>query len=287
MKNYERDSRIVVLFPIFALVFRAPPFGKWDAFPQLLGLRSGATLRRGNLWRDAMTRRWVFYLAINILVSAATMLGVLALWDRSRQPAPMIAPTLAATMTGLPSVTPSIAPSPTPHRYLVKSGDTLGSIAVQYGVSIETLMTMNPQIEDPNTLMPGMELILPTPEATVAPGANYPTITPGGDAVFPWPILVAVLSPGKLPEEALRITNAGASIQLQGWKIRAGTGEEFTFGDFHLVTAGAVMIHTAAGKDSPVDLYWGLTEPLWKAGAEVMLVDSAGNVRSVLVIPSD
>jgi hypothetical protein len=96
--------------------------------------------------------------------------------------------------------------------------------------------------------------------------------------------LVAVLSPGKLHDEALRITNAGATIQLRGWKIEASRGDSYTFGNFNLVTGGAVMIHSSAGLDSPVDLFWGRTEPLWKAGDEVLLLDAAGNVRSVLVI---
>lgn len=49
-----------------------------------------------------------------------------------------------------------------PENYVVKAGDTLGTIAEAYGVSIEVIMAAN-QLSDPNRLDVGQELIIPVP----------------------------------------------------------------------------------------------------------------------------
>lgn len=232
-----------------------------------------------------MARRWIFYLAINILVSAATMLGVLALWDRAQRPAVMVAPTLAMTYTAAPTFTPTFPPTATPHVYVVQAGDVLGSIAVKVNVDVDTLVRIN-NISDPNALQPGDTLILPTPEPVSTQVVAHPTVTPAADEKTPWPALVAVLSPGKLDNEELRIANMGPTINMKGWKIRTPKGEEYTFGDFSLVTGGAVMIHSTTGKDSPIDRFWGAAAALWQVGDEVLLLDASGNVRSTFIIPA-
>jgi LysM repeat protein len=232
-----------------------------------------------------MARRWIFYLAINILVSAATMLGVLALWDRAQRPAPMVAPTLAVAYTNAPTSTPTFPPTTTPHVYIVQAGDVLGAIAVKVNVDVETLITLN-NISNPDALQPGDTLILPTPEPQTTPTTVHPTVTPAADEKTPWPALVAVISPGNLGSEALRIANMGPTINMKGWKIRTPKGQEYVFGDFSLVTGGAVMIHSASGKDSPIDRYWSFAAALWQAGDEVLLLDAVGNVRSVFIIPA-
>ena len=49
--------------------------------------------------------------------------------------------------------------------YEVKSGDTLGSIALEYGLSLEELIAMNESLEDENsTIRPGDEFIVTVPE---------------------------------------------------------------------------------------------------------------------------
>ena len=57
---------------------------------------------------------------------------------------------------------PTPTPSPTPRIYIVQSGDTLGGIAAQFGVSIEALANRN-GIEKPEYLQTGAKLIIPTP----------------------------------------------------------------------------------------------------------------------------
>ena len=110
-----------------------------------------------------MAKRWIFYLALNIFVSAATMLAVLYLWNRSQQAAPAVltTPTLQLPHGDIP-VLPTVETTPTPFLYTVKSGDTLGSIAEQFGVGIDELIALN-NIEDPNWLEPGMTSHHPRP----------------------------------------------------------------------------------------------------------------------------
>jgi LysM repeat protein len=51
------------------------------------------------------------------------------------------------------------APVPLPATYTVKTGDTLGAIAEQTGVSVERLQELNPQL-DPQALVSGQMITL-------------------------------------------------------------------------------------------------------------------------------
>jgi LysM repeat protein len=231
-----------------------------------------------------MARRWIFYLVINVLVSAATILVVLYLWDRSKQPAPVSVATLATPLEDPGTRTPSPQPTVTPYMYLVKPGDTLGSIAQDFGVDLDELAAYN-NIVDVDVLDPGMRLIIPPGSRVVSAASRFPTVTPQQKEAFPWPVIEAVLSPGDLEHEEAHIKNSGPPAILTGWKIRTAKGVEYNFKDFSLVTQGAVFVHTGEGVDTSIDLYWGSTEPVWNSGDEAFLLDSQGNLRSVFLIP--
>ncbi|MBI5841788.1 MAG: LysM peptidoglycan-binding domain-containing protein [Chloroflexi bacterium] len=74
---------------------------------------------------------------------------------------------------------------PTPRQdvdqYVVQAGDTLGSIAQRYGISMDALMQMN-GISDPNLLEVGVTLDIPAPE----PGSVGPSfkIIPNSELVY-------------------------------------------------------------------------------------------------------
>ena len=232
-----------------------------------------------------MTRRWIFYLALNVLVSAATMLAVLYVWNRSQQPAAVAAltPTLQFPHGNVPPL-PTVETTATPFLYTVRPGDTLGKIAEQFGVSIDELVALN-NIEDPDWLEPGIQLIIPARAAVGAPVSSRATVTPQEGEAAPWPEIDSVVSPGNMFLEAVRIANPGANAVLTGWKLRAPTGAEYVFGEFSLVAQGAVLVHTAEGIDTSIDLYWNLKETLWHSGDEILLLDALGNLRSAYVIP--
>jgi LysM repeat protein len=231
-----------------------------------------------------MARRWVLYLVLNVLISAATMLIVLVLWDQSKQPQAVAVPTLDATAAHAVTGIPSEQPSPTPYMYTVRPGDTLSSIARDFGVDMDELAAVN-GILDVNVLDPGMRLVVPASARLVEAASRFPTITPQADEPFPWPILNEVQNAGMVELEVIWIENLGPTADLTGWKIRNKNGAEYTFGSFTLVTRGGVGVHSGTGVDSSIDLYWGSADPLWASGDEAFLVDSQGNLRSVFLIP--
>jgi hypothetical protein len=232
-----------------------------------------------------MARRWIFYLALNILVSAATMLTVLYFWNRSHQTAEVVLPTQAVQNPhGEIPPLPTVDVTPTPILYTVKPGDTLGKIAEQFGVTIDELVAIN-HLDNPDWLEPGMQLIIPARAGSGSPVSSNPTVTPQEEEAFPWPYIKSVVSPGNLFLEAVRITNPGANAVLTGWKLRAPSGAEYAFEEFSLVAQGAVLVHTAEGIDTSIDLYWNLKDSLWHSGDEVLLLDPMGNLRSTYRIP--
>jgi len=47
--------------------------------------------------------------------------------------------------------------------YVVRSGDTLRRIAGRFGVSIPAILAANPQVLDPNLIVTGQVLGIPSP----------------------------------------------------------------------------------------------------------------------------
>src|SRR3990170_7577312 len=126
------------------------------------------------------TRRLMFYLIVNALVSASATLAVLWLWDRAHSPPRTVVatpvtqvssgPTAAAPTAGAqPSPIP---PTPTLTVYVVQSGDPLGSIAEQFDVPVEDIMKAN-GLTEPDVLDVGQALVIPVG------GFVFPTATPG------------------------------------------------------------------------------------------------------------
>ena len=67
-------------------------------------------------------------------------------------------------------------------EHTVRRGDTLWAIARQNGVSLQALIAANPQIANPNLIIPGQTVHLPggRPGGSVAPGAAPAPVAPGG-----------------------------------------------------------------------------------------------------------
>ena len=57
---------------------------------------------------------------------------------------------------------PSAVPPCTGQLYTVQQGDTLFSIAQRFGVSLQALIAANPQITDPNVIVPGQVICIPS-----------------------------------------------------------------------------------------------------------------------------
>lgn len=244
-------------------------------------------------------KRLGFYLLLNVIVSACTMLGVLWIWDRTHKEEPV--PDLAQVnpLETSPTITPFIQPAtatptpePTKHleTYEVQFGETLGEIALRYEVSVEELMEIN-DIEDPKQLGAGTILFIPvpTPEVTPTPKQNQfsvppPTIIPpeGEGAVT----IERVVGAGVLQDEFVLLKASGEKeVNLNGWSLTDDDGNRYAFPQMTLFPGGAVAVHTKSGNSTVVDLYWGMDRPVWDAQDIAVLYDANGDVRSTYRLP--
>lgn len=77
--------------------------------------------------------------------------------------APFTGPEIPVTATPAPytpAPTPTLTATPTPVVHRVRPGDTLGSIATRFGVSVSALQERN-SVQDPRSLQIGQELVIP------------------------------------------------------------------------------------------------------------------------------
>jgi LysM repeat protein len=92
----------------------------------------------------------------------------------SDAPTPTPTPAITDTPTTTPTpVTPTMTwtpePSPTPFEYTVKLGDTCGSIAFAFKVSIQSIVLLNNLPADCSTLYEAQKLLIPPPTPTATP----------------------------------------------------------------------------------------------------------------------
>jgi LysM repeat protein len=66
--------------------------------------------------------------------------------------------------------------------YEVQPGDTLSEIAFEHGTSIDHIMAENPQIDDPNLIYTGEEILVPTQDDEASPYAHWEPESAGGFA---------------------------------------------------------------------------------------------------------
>lgn len=171
-------------------------------------------------------KRLLFYIALNVVVSAVTTLAVLWIWGRANQPPP----------------TP---PIPT----LAQPGQAAS-----------------------NTASPAVQESPSTPIATLSPNEKAITIA-------------NVYGVGSLQDEVVVIKNVSQkAVLLTGWRLDNGKGDTYTFPSLTLNDNGAVQVHTTAGTDTVIDLYWGRDAPVWHTDDIVTLLDAQGNIRATYQI---
>ncbi|MCP4141116.1 MAG: LysM peptidoglycan-binding domain-containing protein [Chloroflexi bacterium] len=139
----------------------------------------------------------------NLLIVALLFFGLTACTpnaDVEPTRTPILAGSLQAYLSPTPSSTPLPAtpaptqtplPTATPHLYQVSSGDTMGSIALKFGITTNDLIAANPDVQ-PSAMSVGQELLIPDGEekaltaSTLVPLAIeisapncYPTLSGG------------------------------------------------------------------------------------------------------------
>jgi LysM repeat protein len=226
-------------------------------------------------------KRLLFYITLNILVSACTTFAVLFAWDQIYGPLPRdLLPKALGQISAPATPTPDAPASPgeapvqaTPTEafivYQVVSGDTFESIAAAHNVSVEELVAVN-GFSAPQTLGAGEVLRIP--------------MHPRGNVVID-----SIIGAGDLDSERVLIKHqGGGELSLVGWRLEDDRGNAFIFPrspELILYQGGAVNIYTKTGVNTVVDLFWGLDAPVWASGSTVILRDAQGNVHDEYVVP--
>lgn len=257
-------------------------------------------------------KRLFYYLLLNVLVSACTVLAVLALWERTQgpliggidlaalQPTALQATlppdaTQAAQNTANAAAFPSATPTPEPTRPVliitVQANQTLGEIAQEYGLDVDELVRFN-QLPNKDQISAGMQIFIPVTPAPTAPPTVTPTPRPTLDGTAQAsagearPVISSVIGVGDLNSERVFISRSGSGpLALQGWQLRDQDGNAFSFPQLDLFEGGAVNVWTTSGAPTVVDLYWGLGASVWQPGEKVILVDPQGRERASYSVP--
>jgi LysM repeat protein len=221
------------------------------------------------------SKRLIFFLFLNVLVSICTTLGVLFAWDQLRGPVPggLIKPVtinLARQAAPSPTSTPPViaatraAPTPAFEIHTVLEGETFDSIAQAYGVSVAELVAAN-GYSQAQTLSPGELLRIPVHLAAID----------------------SVIGAGDLDTERVVILNKlDSELNLGGWQIEDNSGRTYTFPQISLFGKDrALEVFSRSGVDSADQLYWGLLAPIWQSGMVVTLRDAQGVIQATLTVP--
>ena len=188
---------------------------------------------------------------------------------------------LTIPLGGIPAITPTFTPIPIP--------------------------TDTPLPFEPPTPLPEDAEVPAEPAATVGPSptpTNSPTLTATVAvtiaAATPTPLPTSTTAPfdevtvvideivgaGSLGQETIVILNQGAGISLNEWKLEGSSLGIFVFPDVFLFSGGSIRIHTAAGQNTPSDLYLNQGEAAWPPGTTVILRDADNAVVSRFTISS-
>lgn len=201
-------------------------------------------------------------------------------------PAPAAPVVEQPTATAAPEIAPTITISGDAEVYIVQTGDSLGSIAGKFNVSVADLIAVNPELKkNPDLVFSGLPLTIPKAGAA----ALVATPTPDNSTAPATELLLKITqveAPGNLISERVQIVNDGArEVNLAGWQLRRENGLSHTFGNLSLFPGSGIWLHSRTGEDTSVAVYWKQSAAVWASGAQVQLVNPAGVVVTSYLVP--
>ena len=123
----------------------------------------------------------------------------------------------------------------------------------------------------------------PTSAALVDAVPLVPTLDPDVEIDVE---IVSVIGAEIFDAEMVLVRYSGeGELDLLGWTLKDEDENVYYFPQLTLYPEGAVQVHTMAGQDTVVDLYWGLRQSVWKSGEIVSLIDSQGTERATYKVP--
>ena len=121
------------------------------------------------------------------------------------------------------------------------------------------------------------------PPADLGPAASVPAADANSNGDIQ---IVSIVGADNLGAEVVILRYLGdGQIDLSNWQLKDEDGNLFLFPAISLVNGGAVQIHTAAGTNTVVDLYWNLSAPVWKSGETASLYDASGKLVVTYKVP--
>ncbi len=172
---------------------------------------------------------------------------------------------LVIPLGGLPETTPTFTPEPFPTETPLPF-DPPTPLPEDAAVPAEPAATVGPS-----------PTFSPTPLVTATIVSNSPTPLPTSTPASFDDINIVINNlqgAGELSQETLTILNQGAGTSLLNWKLEGSSLGNFVFPDIFLFSGGSIRIHTAAGQNTPSDLYLGQGEAAWPVGTSIILKDA-------------
>jgi LysM repeat protein len=210
-------------------------------------------------------------------------------------------------------------------EYTVAEGDSIAALAVEYDVSMSTMLLINGLDEDSaRGLQIGDTLIVPLegcpveqfiPESVSATEEDTTTEVDtgtGGAATTevastatatrtttPRPTVtlaptaenaqleIEIVGAGDITSEAVTITNPSNTVDISGWTLSDGDGNAFTFPqDRRLFSQGTITVATRSGTNTAILLFWGRDQAVFaEPGDVIILSDTNGVVQASIRLP--
>jgi len=135
---------------------------------------------------------------------------------------------------------------------------------------------------------PTLGTIVPTEASQVTDPASQPVDTVAAPIPLDQVVIAIdnVFGVGDPANEVVLIkSKTDASLSLTNWRLEDNAGNVYTFPELTLNKGGAVQVHTAAGVNTVIDLYWGRDTAVWQEGKTVILLDAQRIERARYTIP--